>query len=385
MKIRIFLVLLLLWLTIPTDAQKTKPAPQKQTPEELALQEKMERMVMATEQVMFVDSFVVDKDDFLRTYHLSTEAGSVCHTSDILRKYRFSDSYGYLNDIGNKRFFSMHDTDSTSMLFGSEFENGQWTTPAPLQGVNAERKFHRLNYPFMMGDGQTLYFAAEGEGCVGGYDIFMTTYKRETGRYLHPINIGMPFNSEANDYMFVIDEYNSLGWFVTDRRQPEGKVCVYVFVPNDSRKTYDADSYTPEQLLAFAQIASISNTWSDESRLQDARQRLYNSSRHPTAGGNTMYFVINDDMAYRSMTDFRCADNASRYQQLQQLQSRQQELSLALEKARNYFDKATARERRLLSQEILADEQQQSSLDVQIRELEKTIRNSEIIFLTNKQ
>ena len=213
----------------------------------------------------------------------------------------------------------------------------------------------------------------------------MTTYKRETGRYLHPINIGMPFNSEANDYMFVIDEYNSLGWFVTDRRQPEGKVCVYVFVPNDSRKTYDADSYTPEQLLAFAQIASISNTWSDESRLQDARQRLYNSSRRPTAGGNTMYFVINDDMAYRSMTDFRCADNASRYQQLQQLQSRQQELSLALEKARNYFDKATARERRLLSQEILADEQQQSSLDVQIRELEKTIRNSEIIFLTHKQ
>ena len=98
-----------------------------------------------------------------------------------------------------------------------------------------------------------------------------------------------------------------------------------------------------------------------------------------------MYFVINDDMAYRSMSDFRCADNASRYQQLQQLQSRQQELSLALEKARNYFDKATARERRLLSQEILADEQQQSSLDVQIRELEKTIRNSEIIFLTHKQ
>lgn len=385
MKIRIFLVLLLVALTIPMDAQRRKPAQPKLTPEELAQQEKMNRMVMATEQVLFIDSFVVNKDDFLRTYHLNTEAGSICRTSDLLRNYRAADSYAYLNSIGNKRYFSMHETDSTSMLFCSENDHGEWTVPTLLPGINAEQQFRHLNYPFMMGDGLTLYFAAEGGDCVGGYDIFMTTFHRETGSYLHPINIGMPFNSEANDYMYAIDEYNNLGWFVTDRRQPEGKVCVYVFVPNSTRKTYDADSYTQEQLLAFSQIASINDTWSDAECLQEACQRLKNSTLQPATGDNAMYFVINDDIVYRNTTDFHGAGNASRYQQLQQLHRRQQQLNLSLEKARNYYDKATAKERRLLSKEILADEQQQGTLEVQIHELEKTIRNTEILFLTKKQ
>lgn len=385
MKMRIFLILSLLLLTIPVDAQKTKHTPQKPTPEELEHREKTMRMIMATEQVMFVDSFVVNKDDFLRTYSLSSEAGSIRRTADLLRGYRATDSYGYLNDMGNKRFFSMHETDSTSMLFSSDFETGQWTTPVALPGVNDELQFKRLNYPYMMGDGQTLYFAAEGKGCVGGYDIFMTTYKRESGRYLHPINIGMPFNSEANDYMFAIDEYNNLGWFVTDRRQPEGKVCVYIFVPNDSRKTYDADSYTLEQLTAYAQIVSISNTWTDKTLLQQARQRLRNRNQHLSPESNAMNFVINDDITYRSMSEFRSSENSKRYQQLQQLKSHQLQLTQTLNKARNYYSQATPEERRILSKEILDGEQQQATLYTQIHQMEKTIRNTELLLLTNKQ
>ena len=34
-----------------------------------------------------------------------------------------------------------------------------------------------------------------------------------TDTYLVPENVGMPFNSPYNDYMYVIDEYNNLGWF----------------------------------------------------------------------------------------------------------------------------------------------------------------------------
>ena len=40
----------------------------------------------------------------------------------------------------------------------------------------------------------------------------------------------MPFNSPYNDYMYVIDEYNNLGWFASDRYQPEGKgmcICIH--------------------------------------------------------------------------------------------------------------------------------------------------------------
>ena len=197
---------LLLWLTIPVDAQRQKAMLPKQTPQEQEHQAKIERMVMSTERVMFVDSFVVDKEDMLRAFLLSHEAGSIRKTADMLKNYRPSDSYGYLNSMGNRRFFSMHETDSTSLLFSSDYDEGQWTAPEQMLGINAELQYTNVNYPFMMGDGQTLYFAAEGEGSIGGYDIFMTTYDREIGRYLHPINIGMPFNSEANDFLYAIDE-----------------------------------------------------------------------------------------------------------------------------------------------------------------------------------
>ncbi|MFR3186749.1 MAG: hypothetical protein ACLTOV_01045 [Phocaeicola sp.] len=43
--------------------------------------------------------------------------------------------------------------------------------------------------------------------------------------------MGMPFNSPYNDYMYALDDFNNLGWFATDRFQPEGKVCIYVFAP----------------------------------------------------------------------------------------------------------------------------------------------------------
>lgn len=76
---------------------------------------------------------------------------------------------------------------------------------------------------------------------------FVTRYNTNTDTYLVPENVGMPFNSPYNDYMYVIDEYNNLGWFASDRYQPEDKVCIYVFVPNDSKRTYNYEAMEPEK------------------------------------------------------------------------------------------------------------------------------------------
>ena len=54
--------------------------------------------------------------------------------------------------------------------------------------------------------------------------------------------MGFPFNSYANDYMLVIDETCNVGWFASDRYQPEGKVCIYTFIPNESRNPYDYEN-----------------------------------------------------------------------------------------------------------------------------------------------
>ena len=96
-------------------------------------------------------------------------------------------------------------------------------------------------YPFFLNDGVTLYYASNGEGSIGGYDIFITRLNLENNTYLKPENVGMPFNSIYNDYMMAVDEMLNIGWFVSDREQIPGKVTIYLFIPNSSKQTYNLD------------------------------------------------------------------------------------------------------------------------------------------------
>lgn len=65
-------------------------------------------------------------------------------------------------------------------------------------------------------DGIILYYVLDGEGFLGGYDIFVICYDLENSNYFCFDNIGMLFNFFVNDYMYVIDEFNNIGWFVLD-------------------------------------------------------------------------------------------------------------------------------------------------------------------------
>lgn len=388
MKIRIGFMMILLILVGSVYGQKRRGSRVRLTAEQRQFQEKIDRMRMATEKVMFIDSFVVPKQQFMRYYKNSAETGTVKPTRDFLRQERHTDSYAHLNALGNKCYFALHNTDSTTMLYSSDLENGLWSAPTPLRGINEDSLFTSINYPFMMGDGQTLYFAAKGKESVGGYDIYMTTYDEESDRFLHPTNIGMPFNSEGNDYLYLIDEYDSLGWFVTDRRQPKDTVCVYVFIPSDVRETYNPEEYTPEQILSYSQLTAIADTWKDRSRLLAARKRLkQKNSQRPSKKtvGHENDLVINDELTYHRTDDFRCPDNTKRYQQLLSQRRQQADLKKSLQKSRDYYALANNAERSQLRTEILRDERRLQQLDQANHQLEKQIRQTEIIFLTHQQ
>lgn len=95
--------------------------------------------------------------------------------------------------------------------------------------------------PFMQDDGETLYFASDGElgGALGGFDLYMTRRDGEGGFY-EPTNLGMPYNSTGNDYLFVIDENRGLGWWATDRADNDS-IDIIVFRPAATRVNLPAD------------------------------------------------------------------------------------------------------------------------------------------------
>lgn len=389
MKLRSLTIILMLMITIIGAAQKRKQTPRHKTqvsPEVAAWQERLDRMTMATQRIMVIDSIVVDKNDFLQHYYLNPEEGHIDSYSHFFNTQQQPNAYVYLNAIGNQCILSQEDEDGIINLYESDKEGNKWTKPRLLQGVNDAKQFFHVNYPFMMPDGVTLYFAAEGDESLGGYDIFVTTYDTEEDRFLTPENIGMPFNSEANDYMMVIDEYDRIGWFATDRGQEDGKVCIYTFVPSDVRQTYDPETYSKEQITNFARITDITETWVSPD-IDQALERLEKAKarQKKNTDNEEFTFVINDDVDYHKLSDFKAKGNVQRYLQLVKLRSQQTALQQAIERVREYYNGATADEKREMAPEIIATEQQQHQIHIEIHNLEKIIRNEENITLRNTQ
>ena len=201
-------LLLLILILIPStmDAQRRKKR-QTKKPEVVEVVEdpRIQQMLISTQKVVFIDSMVVRKNDFLRYIPLSHDAGTL-EQKDFMGQFT--------NELRDHRLTTIfNQKDSATHIVQSDFIGNRWTPQQRLEGIgNAS-----ANFPFLMPDGTTLYFAQQGENSIGGYDLFVTRYDSDTGTFLRAENLGMPFSSTANDYLYAIDEANNLGYFVTDR------------------------------------------------------------------------------------------------------------------------------------------------------------------------
>ena len=376
--ITIIALALLVPMSVLAQKKKVKVAPkQKIVVEEPQEDPRVTEMREAMQQIVFIDSAVVDKNDFLSAIRINPETGKLTSYDRFFKSEGHSDCYVFLNEMGNKCYFSNDDDNANMQLFTSDKLGSEWSTPSPINGLGGG--ITEANYPFMMTDGTTFYFAAKGSESIGGYDIFVTRYDSEDGKFLKPENIGMPFNSEANDYMYVIDELSQIGYFVTDRRQPQDKVCVYTFIPPTSRHTYNLDNYTHQQLRDFAAITSIANTWGDGVARKEALARMNEIQEEPVVKEQKpeMCFAINDKTTYTSEKQFRDPDDVILYRELESTKKRLADIKSMLEKNRAYYAKANAADKRALSTEILEAELLELELSKNIIQLTKLIRNNE--------
>lgn len=338
------------------------------------------RMLKGTEQVTIIDSFVVDKSRLLSAYKVGPESGTIETYNRYFETDAQPESMLYRTELGNRIYYALPHKGALA-LYAQDRLAGKWSDPAPLQGLDAEGN---KNYPYVLSDGVTLYYAGDGEGSLGGYDIFVTRYNSETNRYLRPDNIGMPFNSPANDYMFVIDEYNRLGWFASDRYQPEGKVCVYVFIPNDTRVTFDYEHTDKETVRRAAMIQRIASTRKDEAAVRAAGQRLAMVTyRRPEKRARRDFeFVIDDHTTYYRTDDFKSPQAKKLFLQWQQSREAWEALSRSLEAKRLLYHKSDPARRQALTPEIREMERRAEQMEAALPETEVTIRNTEKKFIT---
>ena len=384
MTIRQFAILsLALLLPLSLSAQKKKKRPVKK-PVVVVVEEPQEdpritNMREMTQQIVIIDSIVADKSQFLSHYILSSETGKIMTASQISGIE--ADGYVYLNEMGNKAYFGKADQNGVRQIYTSDKLGDRWGEPILMNGLS--EGIDEADYPFMMNDGITFYFAAQGEESIGGYDIFFTRYDSRSGSFLKPENIGMPFNSEANDYMYAADEQSGIGYFVSDRRQPKDTVCVYIFILPETRRSYDPTKFTEQQIHDFADITCIADTWGNGSERRAALERLkavFTNASRPTTDKATeanTAIVINDRLTYTSAKDFRSPTAANHYRELLKARERLSHLEAELQKTRDRYAQADENGRKLLSEIILHNEEQSLILRNNIHTLEKQIRNEE--------
>jgi hypothetical protein len=390
MKIRkIAIIALALLAPVSMQAQKKKKVVVKKPPvvvvEEPQEDPRITEMREATQQIIFIDSVVVAKDDFLSIIRLNPESGKLDAYDQFFRSEGHPESYVYINEMGNKCYFSDENANSQMRLYTLDKLGEEWSDPLALKGIYDG--ISEANYPFMMTDGTTFYFAAKGKESIGGYDIFVTRADSENGQFLKPENIGMPFNSEANDYMYVIDELSNIGYFVTDRRQPTGKVCVYMFIPPTSRHIYNSDAYSDAQLRGFADISRIANTWGKGTERKLALERLKAIGKSSAAkqSKSSISFIINDRVTYTDISQFQAPESPDLYRELQSTRKQLKETEQLLEKSRNFYAKAKQEDKRVLRTEILDAERQFVRLTNDVKTLEKRIRQSENNIINNSK
>ena len=341
--------------------------------------EEAARMLRGVERTAVIDSFAVPKEGFMSYYKISPEAGELIPPHG-------GNGASYRTQLGDKLYASIPQGGQLDLCTGTP-QNEEWEKPRPLPGdVNTPAD---ENYPYALSDGITLYYASNGENSIGGYDIFVTRYNTRTGAYLVPENIGMPYNSPYNDYMLAIDEYNNLGWFASDRFQPKDSVCIYVFIPNEAKDTYNPSTIPADTLRRRAMISAIADTWDDlaghAADVEPAQRRLALAlhSRQEASPRYEFAFVIDDHTIYHYPDDFRSPEALAIFRQWQQAQSALEKAGQQLSKMRRKYTSSPKQQQQGMAPAILEQEKQMELMEAEARLLEKQARNTEHARLSN--
>lgn len=308
--------------------QSVKNLPEPYALERLEAQvERMESMMQRVDAIEVIDSLTVNRADFFAAYKLNPASGFILGPDDIDADFKAADaSTVYMSENGSVMLWS---TDS-GLAESHKLTDGTWENAQPLTEIlNAGGT---ANYPFLMPDGITLYYATEGDDSLGGYDIYVS--RRNGEDFPAPQNMGMPYNSPFDDFLLAIDEETGAGWWASDRNSPGGDVTVYIFVPSESRVNVDVDD---PQLASRASLSDISLTQSgkDYSALL-ARINAIEPGASMTDLSPDFQFVLPDgriltrwdefrsDRARRLMENYvdAVADNEAEQQKLESLRAR---------------------------------------------------------------
>lgn len=137
----------------------------------------------------------------------------------------------YVPEGKDVMYWSAEDKNGIRNIFHSEHQDTVWSAPALLNEhmTSASDEI----YPMLSPDGKKIYFSSAGLYGTGGYDIYVSELDTETGDWSVPVNMGFPYSSPADDFLFVSTDDGRYSVFASTRNCPKDSVWVYVLEYDD--------------------------------------------------------------------------------------------------------------------------------------------------------
>jgi outer membrane protein OmpA-like peptidoglycan-associated protein/tetratricopeptide (TPR) repeat protein len=219
----------------------------------------------------------------------------------------FHNSNLALSADGNTLF--LFNDDGNGDIYYSEYENGQWSAPQTITGINStfEEKSitissdestlyfssdrpggyggldiyratkdtkgnwsniknlgpkinsdHDDDGPFIDYDGVTLYFSSKGRKGMGGFDVFKSTYNPNQNEWSEPENLGYPINTPDDDIYFVTSKDSKRAYYSSVREDGMGYNDIYMItIPEGLKNVAPVATRPVEQPKDTSTVATV--------------------------------------------------------------------------------------------------------------------------------
>lgn len=109
-------------------------------------------------------------------------------------------------------------------IYSVNINKGAFDTPKNLgPTINTDK---REQFPFASADNK-LYFSSDGHLGYGSLDVFVSEVNGN--EYSKPVNVGLPLNSNSDDFSFNVDSNTKEGFFASNREGGKGNDDIYWF------------------------------------------------------------------------------------------------------------------------------------------------------------
>lgn len=136
----------------------------------------------------------------------------------------------------NRMFFERNADGQSDIYTSTRVRDSLWSAPELLGSSHMSSKDEVM--PIVSYDGKKLYYSSKGLFGMGGYDLFVCQWDEASGSWGEPQNLGFPFSSVGDDFLYSDTPDGNFTIFASNRDCGADSVTIYVLAfKNEPLKT----------------------------------------------------------------------------------------------------------------------------------------------------